>query len=96
MDELKALLQQHRFWTNKGRINLAPPEGVETKYGRPLLKEGVHSNVVRLDKLLPGPRGQRHRRMIELVQGMLGEHITDLCLNRNLVCPPHRDLGNTT
>ncbi len=86
MEELRALVRQHRFYRNKARTNLCrEDEVIRVDRHRAWLKKGILSNTVRGDRELPGPQ----RRMLELVRGMLGEHIHELCLNKNVVCPPH-------
>ena len=83
MEELKSLILKHRFVKNNFRTNLGGD--IQTKYKRPMLVEAVYSNSIR-----NGP-------MIELVQSMLPDaNITELCLNRNVVCVRHKDRGNNS
>ena len=83
MEELKSLVLKHRFVKNNFRANLGGD--IQTKYKRPMLVEAVYSNTLR-----NGP-------MIELVQSMLPEaNITELCLNRQVVCGRHKDRGNNS
>ena len=79
MEELIELVAQHKWTRNCRRLNL----GGETKmYGkRPYLVKGHYSNIVK-----SGP-------LLEAVQKML-PNITELCLNKDVVCPPHVDKGN--
>ena len=83
MEDLKSLVLKHRFVKNNFRTNLGGD--IQTKYKRPMLVEAVYSNTLRT-----GP-------MIELLQSMLPEaNITELCLNRNVVCGRHKDHGNNS
>ena len=84
LSELEALVLEHKWWLNKRRLNIT--DGEVRQYGekrKRYLVKGVLSNSV------------KSGRMLELVQGMLpGANITELCLNRQVECKPHRDKGN--
>ena len=83
MEELKALVFSHRFTINKMRTNINDDVGYFGPKNKPFLIKGVYSNTV------------KEGRMLELVQEMLPEAgITELCLNKNVVCCPHRDEAN--
>ena len=83
MDELERLVLNHRFTLNKMRTNIGGKVGYFGTRRKPFLIKGVYSNSV------------KNGRMLELVQGMLPDAgITELCLNRNVVCIPHKDKGN--
>ena len=93
MEELRALVRQHRFYRNKARTNLCrEDEVIRVGPHRAWLKKGVLSNTVRGDRVLPEPQ----RRMLELVRQMIGEQVQELCLNKNVCCPPHRDKKNSS
>ena len=83
LNEFVQLVKQYKFKTNRARVNLASSEDeVERKWKRPWLKRGVLSCSV------------RNGRLLELANQMLGESINRLQLNRQLACPPHRDIRN--
>ena len=85
LSELEALVLEHKWWQNKRRMNISDGEVRQYgKYGKWYLVKGLWSNPV------------KNGRMLELVQEMLpGANITELCLNRQVVCKPHRDKANT-
>ena len=65
------------------RTNINDDVGYFGLKKKPFLIKGVYSNTV------------KEGRMLELVQEMLPEAgITELCLNKNVVCSPHRDKAN--
>ena len=66
------------------RTTIKPKTDSHISRGWRHLKEGVYSNTVRA-----GP-------ILEMVQKMLGEDITDVCCNRDVTCHPHRDQANTS
>ena len=83
MEELKALVFNHRFTINKIRININADVGYFGPKKKPFLIKGVYSNTV------------KEGRMLEIVQEMLPEaSITEVCLNKNVVCSPHKDKKN--
>ena len=83
MEELKALVFKHRFTINKMRININDDVGYFGIKKKPFLIKGVYSNTV------------KEGRMLEIVQEMLPEaSITEICLNKNVVCRPHKDKKN--
>ena len=83
MEELTQLVLKHRFTINKMRTNISDDVGHFGVKRKPFLIKGVYSNTT------------KEGRMLELVQKMLPDAgITELCLNRNLECTPHRDKGN--
>ena len=84
MEELKELVFfNDRFTINKMRTNINDDIGYFGPKKKPFLIKGVYSNTVKAG------------RMLELVQEMLPEAaITELCLNKNVVCSPHRDKAN--
>ena len=79
LTELKALVVKRRWSRNVMRTNL----GGATHYrnGWKNLVEGVWSNTERGDE----------SKIVQLCREMLGDHITDVCCNRNVHCGPHRD-----
>ena len=81
LTELKALVVKRRWSKNIMRTNL----GGATHYrnGWKNLVEGVYSNTERGDS-----------KIVQLCREMLGDHITDVCCNRNVHCGPHRDSKN--
>ena len=85
LSELEALVLEHKWWPNKRRLNIT--DGEVKHYGekrKRYLVKGVLSNSV------------KSGRMLELVQEMLPDAgITELTLNKNLECKPHRDKANT-
>ena len=82
MEELAALLAAHRWQRNQRRLNLG---GEVRRYGkRPYLVRGHYSNVL------------KSGRILQIVQEMLPDaSITEVCINRSVECPPHRDKTNT-
>ena len=83
MEALKELVFNHRFTINKMRINLNDDIGDFGPKRKPFLIKGVYSNTI------------KEGRMLEIVQEMLPDaNITELCLNRQIECKPHRDKGN--
>ena len=84
LSELEALVLEHKWWPNKRRINIG---GEVRHYGEKrkcYLVKGVFSNPV------------KEGRILELVQSMLPDaNITELCLNKNVECTPHKDKANT-
>ena len=81
MEELEALVRQHKFVPSRYRVNLGG-EVREYQNSR-FLKQAILSNTVR-----EGP-------LLECVQSMLGPQINTLCLNKNVTCGPHRDGKNS-
>ena len=83
MEELKNLILKHKFTINKMRTNISNDVGFFGPKQKPFLIKGVYSNTVKAGK------------MLEIVQEMLPDAgITELCLNRNVVCSPHKDKSN--
>ena len=83
MEALKELVFHHRFTINKMRTNINDDIGYFGPKKKPFLIKGVYSNTV------------KNGRMLEIVQEMLPDAgITELCLNKNVVCSPHRDKKN--
>ena len=83
METLKELVFNHRFTINKMRTNINDDIGYFGPKMKPFLIKGVYSNTV------------KKGRMLEIVQEMLPDAgITELCLNRNVVCRPHKDKAN--
>ena len=80
MEALKELVFNHRFTINKMRTNINDDIGYFGPKKKPFLIKGVYSNTV------------KKGRMLEIVQEMLPDAgITELCLNKNVVCSPHKD-----
>ena len=79
MDALEALVKQHKWSCNRNRTNMG--ECMFYKERKCLIK-GIYSNTRR-----QGP-------VLEAVQAMLGPEISAVCLNKDCVCPPHRDRSN--
>ena len=82
--QLKAAVETKRWWKNTMRTSIKPKTESHIARGWRHLKEGVYSNTVR-----EGP-------ILQLVQKILGDEITDVCCNRNVTCHPHRDKANTS
>ena len=83
MEALKELVFKHRFTLNKMRTNINEDIGYFGLKRKPFLIKGVYSNTI------------KEGRMLEIVQEMLPDaNITELCLNRQVACKPHRDKGN--
>ena len=83
MEALKELVFNHRFTINKMRTNVNDDIGYFGPKRKQFLIKGVYSNTI------------KEGRMLEIVQEMLpGANITELCLNRQVECKPHRDKGN--
>ena len=79
-DELERLVKAHRYTCNRNRTNLGGPC---VWYGnRRCLQKGVYNNTRK-----QGP-------ILEHVRRMLGEEISAVTLNRNVVCGKHRDRRN--
>ena len=84
MEELEQLVMEFKYKPNRARVNISPKENQDTTYKRILLKDPVYSNSV------------KEGRTLELVQIMLPEAgITQLTLNRDVVCARHRDKANS-
>ena len=83
MEELKNLVFKHKFTINKMRTNINNDVGYFGPKKKPFLIKGVYSNTVKAG------------RMLEIVQEMLPDAgITELCLNKNVVCSRHKDKAN--
>ena len=82
--QLKAAVETKKWWKNTMRTSIKPKTESHYARGWRHLKEGVYSNTVR-----EGP-------ILQLVQKILGDEITDVCCNRNVTCHPHRDKANTS
>ncbi len=91
MEELHQLLRRRHFTTNPTRVNIGERDpSRDPRTHRPLLLHPVLSNSVRAG------RGTRlDAQILALVQGEL-PGTTELQLNKNVTCLPHRDKGNTT
>ena len=81
LTELKALVVKRRWVRNVLRTNLGG--ATHHRNGWLNLKQGVYSNTERGDS-----------RILQLCREMLGDHITDVCCNRQVHCGPHRDRKN--
>ena len=85
MAELEHEVRVHKYTPNGYRTNLLP-DAEYVYYGtRPYLKpqDRVLSNTL------------KSGRALELCQQMLGDGVTEVCLNKNVVAGMHRDRGNT-
>ena len=82
MEKLSALVKAFKFHKAHVRTNLGG-EVIQYPKSR-FLKEGIYSNSVR-----SGP-------ILEHVQSMFGDEISELCLNFNVTCGPHRDSKNSS
>ena len=82
MEKLSALVKSFKFHKAHVRTNLGG-EVIQYPNSR-FLKEGIYSNSVRSGEIL------------EHVQSMLGPEISEVCLNHNVTCGPHRDGKNSS
>ena len=83
METLKELVFEHKFTINRMRTNINDDIGYFGPKMKLFLIKGVYSNTV------------KKGRMLEIVQNMLPDAgITELCLNKNVVCSPHKDEKN--
>ena len=77
MEYLESLLTKLKFTSNRNRTNLV---GETMYYGsRKCLVKGIYSNT------------RRQGGIFEHVRSMRGPDINAVCINRNVVCGPHRD-----
>ena len=83
MEALKELVFNHRCTINKMRTNVNDDIGYFGPKRKPILIKGVYSNTI------------KEGRMLKIVQEMVPDaNVTELCLNRQVECKPHRDKGN--
>ena len=82
LTELKDLVRKRRWVRNTMRTNLGGQ--TQKRNGWLCLVRGVYSNT------------ERSGRILELCREMLGEHISEVCCNRDVHCGPHRDRNNTS
>ena len=80
LEELKTLVRKRKWIRNTIRINLGGDTVVRNGWKH--LKQGVFSNT------------ERQGRILELCREMLGQHITEVCCNRNVVAGRHKDKRN--
>ena len=80
MEYLESLVRKFKFTSNRNRTNL----GGETMFygNRKCLVKGIYSNT------------RRQGEILEHVRSMLGPEINAVCINKNVVCGPHRDKKN--
>ena len=80
MEYLENLVKEFKFTSNRNRTNLG---GDTMFYGnRKCLVKGIYSNT------------RRQGEILEHVRSMLGPDINAVCINKNVVCGPHRDKKN--
>ena len=83
MEEIKSLIQTHKFYRNHIRINIASPDDLIRYNNKPYLKKGVLSNSLRSGDLFD---------MVKKIY----PNINEIVVNKNVLCKPHRDKTNVT